>query len=131
MSYIDLTNKSFEAAVEATTVSTNRVLAYVKANLDVLTKPYAVSSPEAFSNETFERFTKVVELRDKYLKETGKHATAVANDAIAQAQAWQTETQSALKGLGDILASNLNFVKETTTQNIDGFTKQVATASKN
>ena len=131
MSYIDLTNKSFEAAVEATTVTTNRVLGYIKANLDVITKPYAVSSPEAFSNETFDRFSKIVELRDKYLKETGKHATAIANDAVAQSQAWQTETQTALKGLGDILASNLNFVKETTTQSIDGFNKQVATASKN
>ena len=131
MNYIDLTNKSFEAAVEATTTSSNRVLAYIKANLDVLTKPYAVSSPEAFANENFDRATKLVELRDKYLKETGKHAATIANETLAQVQAYQNASQDALKGLGDVLASNLNFVKETTSQNIEGFTKQVATASKN
>ena len=131
MNFIDLSNKSFEAAVEATTTSTNRVLGYVKASFEIVAKPYAVSTPEAFATENFDRTAKLVELRDKYLKETGKHATAVANDTLTHAQAWQAATQDALKGFGEIMASNLNFVKETTTQNIDGFTKQVATASKN
>lgn len=131
MNYIDLTNKSFEAAVEATTTTTNRVLGYVKASFDIVSKPYAVTSPEAFATENFDRTAKLVELRDKYLKETGKHAASVANDTLTHAKQWQDSTQEALKGLGDIMASNLNFVKETTTQNMDGFTKQVATASKN
>ena len=131
MNFIDLSNKSFEAAVEATTATTNRVLGYVKASFDIVSKPYSVTTPEAFATENFDRTTKLVELRDKYLKETGKHATTVANETLTNAQAWQAATQDGLKGLGDILASNLNFVKETTTKNIDGFTKQVATASKN
>jgi len=131
LNFIDLSNKSFEAAVEATTTTTNRVLGYVKASFDVVSKPYAVTSPEAFATENFDRTAKLVELRDKYLKETGKHASAVANDTLTHAKQWQDSTQEALKGLGDIMASNLNFVKETTTQNIDGFSKQVATASKN
>ncbi|MFN2528629.1 MAG: hypothetical protein ABR584_07920 [Candidatus Baltobacteraceae bacterium] len=131
MNSIDLSNKSFEAAVEATTATTNRVLGYLKASFDVVSKPYAVTGPEAFATENFDRTAKLVELREKYLKETGKHVSAVANDTLTHAKQWQDSTQEALKGLGDIMASNLNFVKETTTQNMDGFSKQVATASKN
>ena len=131
MNFIDLSNKSFETAVEASTATSNRVLGYIKATFEVVSKPYTISTPEAFATENFDRISKLVELRDKYLKETGKHATALANDTLTNAKNWQDSTQDALKGLGEIMASNLNFVKETTTQNFDGFTKQVATASKN
>lgn len=131
MNYIDLSGKSFELAIEATTAASNRVLNYVKSSFEVVSKPLTATTPEAFVNENIARTAKLVELRAEYLKETGKHTTAVANDVLAHAKEWQDSVQTALKGLGDVTASNLNFVKETTAQHIDGLSKQVATASKN
>lgn len=131
MNFIDLSDASFEAAVEATTTSTNRVLGYIKASFEVVGKPYSVTTAQEFATENLDRTAKLVELRDKYLKETGKHAATVASETLTHAQTWQAATQDALKGFGEIMASNLTFVKETTAQNIDGFTKQVASASKN
>lgn len=132
MNYIDLSNKSFELAVEATTAATNRVLGYVKASLDIVSKPYAVTSPQEFATENFDRTAKLVELRDKYLKETGSHATKLATETVTHAKLWQDSTQKALHGLGEIMASNLTFVQESTSKQIDGIAKQVvAAASKN
>ena len=132
MNYIDLSNKSFELAVEATTATTNRILGYVKASFDVVSKPYAVTTPQEFATENFERTTKLVELRDKYLKETGTHATKLANETVTHAKQWQDSTQKALQGLGEIMASNLSFVQESANKSIDGLAKQVAAAaSKN
>ena len=131
MNYIDLSSKSFELAVDATTTATNRVLGYLKSNFEIASKPFTATTPDAIVKESFERTGKLVELRDAYLKETGKHTTAVANDVLAHAKEWQDSVQTALKGVGEITASNLNFVKETTAQQIDGISKHVATASKN
>ncbi len=89
MNFIDLSNKSFEAAIEATTATTNRVLGYVKASLEVVAKPYSgITTPEAFTTENFDRTAKLVELRTQYLKETGRAATSLANDSMTNAQAW-------------------------------------------
>ncbi len=131
MNYIDLSSKSFELAVEATTTTTNRMLGYIKASFEVASKPFAVSTPEAFVTESFDRTAKLVELRSTYLKATGTHATAVANEVATHAKQYQDTAQQALAAFGETMASNLNFVKETTSAQIDGFSKQVATASKN
>lgn len=120
LNYIDLSSQSFELALEATTTATNRVLGYVKSNFEIVSKPLTATTPEAIVNESIERTTKLVALREAYLKETGKHAAAFANDVVENAKQWQDAAQSALKGVGDITASNVAFVS-----------KQVANASKN
>lgn len=89
MNYIDLSNKSFELAVDATAAATNRVLDYVKSSFEVASKPYAATTPEAFVTESIDRTSKLVALRETYLKETAKHAAAVGSDVLANAKAWQ------------------------------------------
>ena len=131
MSYIDLSNKAFELALEAGTTATNRALDFVKASFEVVTKPYAASTPDTLVKENFTRTQSLVELRNKYLTETAAHVSSFANANMAQAQAWQQTAQRGLQGLGDVFASNLNYVKEATGHQIDGFVKHVETASKN
>lgn len=78
MNYIDLSNKSFELAVDATTAATNRVLGYVKASFEVASKPYAATTPDAFVTESIDRTSELVALRETYLKETAKHVSQIA-----------------------------------------------------
>ena len=120
MNYIDLSSKSFELALDATTAATDRVLGYLKSNFEIVSKPLTATTPEAIVNESIERTSKLVALRASYLKETGKHVAAFTNDLAENGKKWQDAAQNALKGAGDIAASNVAFVS-----------KQVANASKN
>ena len=131
MSYIDLTNKAFTNSIEITTEATTRVLDYVKASFDVVAKPYAITTPDAFVRENLDRTTQLVELREKYLKATTSHATQIANSAVTETKVWQDTTQRAMQAFGEVMVSNLNFVKEAAGKQIDGIAKQVVTSSKN
>ena len=131
MNYIDLSNKTFELSVDAMTSSTTRVLEYMKASFDVMAKPYAAMRPDAIVTENFDRAGKLLELRDSYLREAGNQFSGLANTAVDHAKAWQENAQRGFAGLGDVMVSNLNYVKEATGHQIDGFTKHVEAASKN
>ena len=131
MSYIDLTNKFFTLTVDATTATQKRVLDYVRANFEVMAKPYAMTTPDQLVRENLDRATALVELRDKYLKETAEHATKFANSTTEHAKAVQETMQAASNTMGQVVASNLNFVKEATATQIDGFTKHVEAVSAN
>ncbi|PZR57433.1 MAG: hypothetical protein DLM50_05505 [Candidatus Meridianibacter frigidus] len=130
MSYIDLSNKAFELSLEATTTATNRMMDYMKSTFDVVAKPYAATTPDAIVRENFDRTGSLVQLRDKYLHETAAHVTQVAHTGMDHAKALQETAQRGLAGMSDVFVSNLNYVKEATGNQIDGFTKHVETASK-
>ena len=132
MSYIDLTNKVITAAIDATTTNNKRVLDYARATFDVLAKPYTATGPDAFVRENFDRASALIELRDKFLKDTTEHATNIANASTEHFKAVQTSAQQAATGVSEALVKNLNFVKEAAGKQIDGFTKTVeASVSSN
>jgi hypothetical protein len=130
VNYIDLSNKTFELSVDAMTSATTRALGYMKASFDVMAKPYAAARPDAMVTENFDRAGKLLELRDSYLREAGTQYSGLANAAIDHAKAWQETAQRGFQGIGDVMVSNLNYVKEATGHQIDGFTKHVEAASK-
>lgn len=131
MNYIDLSNKTFELSVDAMTSATTRALEFCKASFDVISKPYAAMRPDTILNENFDRAGKILELRDSYLREANAQYSGLANAAIDHAKAWQENAQRGVQGLGDVMVSNLSYVKEATGHQIDGFTKHVEAASKN
>lgn len=131
MNYIDLSNKTFELSVDAMTSATTRALEFYKASFDVISKPYAAMRPDAIFNENIDRAGKLSELRDSYMREAGVQYSGLANAAVDNAKAWQENAQRGFQGLGDVMVSNLNYVKEATGHQIDGFTKHVEAASKN
>ena len=130
MNYIDLSTKTFELSIEAMTSAANRALEYAKASFDVVAKPYPAIRPDAIINENFERTGKLVELREQFLHDAGIQYSGLANAAIDHAKAWQETVQRGFQGLGEVMVSNLNYVKEATGHQIDGFTKHVEAASK-
>jgi len=132
MSYIDLTQKFVTLTIEATTATQKRTLDYVRANFEIMAKPYAMTTPDQMVRENFDRTTALVELRDKYLKETTDHATKLANTTADHMKTVQEVVGQATNSMRDVVASNLNFVKDATTTQIDGFTKHVeSTVSAN
>jgi len=130
VNYIDLSNKAFELSIDAMTSAATRTLEYAKASFDVLARPYPAMRPDAIVNENFERSGKLLELREAYLRETGMQYSGLANAAIEHAKAWQETAQRGFQGMGDVMVSNLNYVKEATGHQIDGFTKHVEAAAK-
>ena len=130
MNYIDLSTKTFELSIDAMTSTATRALDYAKATFDVMAKPYSAMRPDAIINENFERAGKLFELRDKFFREATTQYSGFANATIDHAKAWQETAQRGLQGMGDVMVSNLNYVKEATGHQIDGFTKHVEAAAK-
>jgi hypothetical protein len=130
VNYIDLSSKTFELSIDAMTSTATRALDYAKATFEVIAKPYSAMRPDAIVNENFERTGKLLELRDAFLRDAGTQYSGLANAAIDHAKAWQETAQRGFQGLGDVMVSNLNYVKEATGHQIDGFTKHVEAAAK-
>ncbi|MBV9148658.1 MAG: hypothetical protein JO024_02245 [Candidatus Eremiobacteraeota bacterium] len=130
MNYIDLSTKTVELSIDAMTSAATRALDYAKATFDVMAKPYSAMRPDAIVNENFERTGKLLELRDAFLRDASTQYSSIANAAIDHAKAWQETAQRGFQGIGDVMVSNLNYVKEATGHQIDGFTKHVEAAAK-
>ncbi|MBV8727741.1 MAG: hypothetical protein JO233_08140 [Candidatus Eremiobacteraeota bacterium] len=130
MNYIDLSTKTFELSIDAMTSAATRALDYAKASFEVMAKPYSAIRPDAIVNENFERTGKLLELRDAFLRDASTQYSGLANAAVDHAKAWQETAQRGFQGLGDVMVSNLNYIKEATGHQIDGFTKHVEAAAK-
>jgi len=130
VNYIDLSTKTVELSIDAMTSAATRALDYAKATFDVMAKPYSAMRPDAIVNENFERTGKLLELRDAFLRDASTQYSSIANAAIDHAKAWQETAQRGFQGIGDVMVSNLNYVKEATGHQIDGFTKHVEAAAK-
>jgi len=131
-SYVDLANKGFDLTIEAATATAKRTLDYTRSVIEVLSKPYAVTSPDQFVRENFERAEKLVELRDGFLHETTKQSAMFANELLKHGKATQDTLQRGLQGLNEVAVTNFNLVKDAAGQQIADMAKRVeATVSSN
>jgi len=124
-SYVDLASQTYATLVDAYSQAQQRNLAYGKSAYEVLTRPYASTAMETTYRENFDRANQIVELTVSELQHAGTAAAKLGQALVSQNALWQEKTMESARGLMKTMISNLNYVKDTTDKQFEGFTKRV------
>jgi hypothetical protein len=124
-SYFDLASQTYGVAVDAFAQAQQRYLGYGKSVLEVMTRPYASTAMETTYRENFDRANQVVELTVTELQQAGTSAAKLGQTLVSQSALWQEKTMESARGLMKTVISNLNYVKDTTDKQFEGFAKRV------
>jgi hypothetical protein len=124
-SYVELSSKSYNLFVDAYAAANKRGLDYAKSVWEVASRPYSTTAIEAAVQDSFDRASKLVALTVAELQTNGQKAAEFAEEFASQAAKFQESYTTSMKGLLDTGLSNLNFVKDTATQQFEDLTKRM------
>ena len=124
-SYVELSSQAYGLAVDAITSANQRLLDYWRSVWDITSRPYASTGVEAVVREGFDRANKVLSLTIEELQAQEKKSAELIEKVAAQGSTVQDSALAAVRGLLNTSISNLNYVKESTTQQLDDFTKRL------
>lgn len=124
-SYVDLTSQTYATLVDAYSQSQQRYLSYMKSVYEVLTRPYASTAMETTYRENFDRANQIVELTVSEMQQAGSAAATLGQTLFSQNAMWQEKAMESARGMMKTVISNLNYVKDTTDKQFEGFAKRV------
>ena len=124
-SYVDLASQTYATIVDAFAQAQQRNLAYGKSVYEVLTRPYTSTALETTYRENFDRANQIVELTVSELQQAGAAAAKLGQTLVSQSATWQEKSMESARGLMKTTISNLNYVKDTTDKQFEGFAKRV------
>jgi hypothetical protein len=124
-SYLELTTQGFQLFADAMTAANERALGYAKSLFEISTRPYASTAIETMARENFDRANQIISLTISELQTSGAKSTELGGAAIAHATKMQDAYFTSMRGAVDTGISNLNFVKDTTAQQIDEIAKRM------
>jgi hypothetical protein len=124
-SYLDLTSQAYTVLVDAYAATQQRYLGYGKSIFEVLTRPYASTALETTSRENFDRVNQIVELTVSELQHAGTSAAKLGEKIVSQNAVLQEKVLESARGMMTTAISNMNFVKDTTDKQFEGFAKRV------
>jgi prefoldin subunit 5 len=123
--YVELSSQAYGLAVDAIASSNQRLLDYWRSVWDITSRPYASTDVDAVVREGFDRATKVLSLTIEELHAQQQKAQELIEKVAAQGSAVQDSALATVRELLNTSISNLNYVKESTTQQLDGLTKRL------
>jgi hypothetical protein len=124
-SYVDLASQTYAVLVDAYAQAQQRYLAFGKSVFDVMTRPYSSTAVETTYRENFDRANQIVELAVLELQHAGTTTAKLGQTLVSQNALWQEKTMETARGLMKTAISNLNYVKDTTDKQFEGFAKRV------
>jgi hypothetical protein len=124
-SYADLTTQTYNVLVEAFAAANRRALDYAKSVYEITTRPYASSAVETAVRENFDRANQLMSLTVSELQSSGQMASELSSKLIAHGTKFQETYTASMRGLVDTGLSNMKFVKETATQQMDDMAKRI------
>jgi hypothetical protein len=124
-SYVDLASQSYAMIVDAFATAQQRSLGFGKSVYEVLTRPYASTAMETTYRENFDRANQIVELTVSEMQQAGTAAAKLGQALVSHNALWQEKTMESARGLMKTMISNMNYVKDTTDKQFEGFTKRV------
>ena len=124
-SYMQLTSDAYHLFVDAFTSANERALGYAKSMYEISTRPYASSAIETVARENFDRANQIVSLTTSELQTNGTKATEFGGKLVAHGAKLQDAYVAALRGLFDTGISNMIFVKDTASKQIDEIAKRM------
>jgi hypothetical protein len=124
-SYVELTSQTYGLIVDAFASGSKRALDYTKSAWEITTQPYPSSLIDSVINENFNRANRLVNLTVGELKAAGLQSGDFVEKLLKQRTKIQDTAGAALRGLLDTYASNLNYIRETTTQQLGDLSKRL------
>jgi hypothetical protein len=124
-SYVELASSTYNLFVDAVASANQRALRYGKSVYEILARPYPITLGEGAYRDGFDRANQLVELTVRELQAAGQSAAEFGRDVIGQTARWQETYLHAIRGLMQTGVSNLNYVKDATDQQFNGFAQRV------
>jgi hypothetical protein len=127
-SYLELTGAGYALAIDAFAAANRRLLDYWKSAYEIASRPYSSTALEANVRDNFERAHQLASLTTTEMQKSAQSASEFAEKLAAHGTAWQETAAHGFRGAVETGLSNIAFVKETATQQLDEFSKRVEEA---
>jgi hypothetical protein len=124
-SYVELASQTYSLYIDAIASANQRLLDYYKSVWEISSRPYASTAVEAAVRENFDRANEIVSLTVTELQNNGQKTAEFAQKLFAQNAKLQDSAIAAVKGLVNTSVSNVNFVKDTVSQQFNDLTKRL------
>jgi hypothetical protein len=124
-SYIELSTAAYQTFVDAVSSANERALGFTKSLFEITTRPYASTEMATLARENFDRVNQIVALSISELQANGTKAAEFNAKVMEHGSKIQEAYVSSLRGAVDTGISNMQFVKDTTAQQIDEIAKRM------
>jgi len=124
-SYAELATETYNVVVESFATANRRALDYMKSVFEITTRPYASTAFETAVRENFDRASQLMSLTVSELQSSGQMASELGGKLAAHGSKFQETYAASMRGIVDTGLSNIKFVKETATQQIDDIAKRI------
>ena len=129
-SSVGRTNEVYALLVDAFGSGGTRALNYWKSVWDITSRPYSPVTIDSIVNENLNRATQLTNLTVDELRSAGRESAEFAEKLLTEGAKVQDTALGRFRGLIDKYAANLNYVKETTTAQLDGLSRRVEDLDK-
>jgi hypothetical protein len=123
--YVELTNEVYALFVDAYGSAGKRALNYWKSVWEIAWRPYTPVTIDAVVRTNFERANQLTNLTVDELRSAGRESAEFAEKLLAEGTKVQDTALESVRGLLDTYASNLNYVKETTSAQLDDLSRRL------
>jgi len=124
-SYIELTTAAYQTFVDAVSSANERALSYTKSLFEITTRPYASTEIATLARENFDRLNQIVALSISELQANGTKAAEFNAKVMEHGSKLQEAYVASARGAVDTGISNMQFVRDTTAQQIDESAKRM------
>lgn len=124
-SYVELSSQAYSLFVDAYASANQRTLGYLKSVWEIASRPYASTALETTVRENFDRANQVVSLTISELQTNGAKGSEFVEKLSTHNAKVQDSVANGFRGLVTTGISNVNFVKETATQQFEDLTKRL------
>jgi hypothetical protein len=124
-SYLELSGEAYTLFIDAMATSNQRALDYTKSVWEIVSRPYSSSAVETAVRENFDRANQIVNLTIGELQASGKRSAELSEKLVAHAAKLQETYVHAVRGVVDTGISNVNYVKDTATQQFEDLSKRL------
>ena len=128
--YVTLTNEVYALLVDAFGSADTRALNYWKSVWDITSRPYSPVTIGSVVRTNLERANQLTTLTIDELRSAGRESAEFAEKLLAKGTKVQDTALGSFRGMIDTYAANLNYVKETTSAQLDGLSRRVEDLDK-
>jgi hypothetical protein len=123
--YVELIHEVYALLVGAFGSAGTRAVNYWKSVWDITSQPYSPVTIDSVVRTNLERANQLTTLTIDELRSAGRESAEFAEKLFAEGTKVQDTALGSFRGLLDAYASNVNYVKETTTAQLNGLSRRV------
>ena len=128
--YVELTNEVYALLIDAYGSAGKRALNYWKSVWEIASRPYTPVTIDSIVQTNLERANELTNLTSGELRSAGRESAEFAEKVLAKGTKVQDTALGTFRGLLDTYATNLNYVKETTSAQLGDLSKRLEDVEK-